>query len=100
MTTKTARTTTKAPALNILDQATELQLIPTVIPGTVADTLNVATKLVITGTEDQGHHGWAELTIRCEDFPGTAEFGVDARQARDLAQYLAALADELDTRTA
>lgn len=95
MTTKTT-----APTLTVLDQATELRLAAASIPGTCAETLNVLTKLVITGTEEQGRKGWADLTISGTETVGEAEFGFDAHQARQLAGLLTAIADELDARTA
>lgn len=95
MTTKTT-----APTLTVLDQVTEFGLAAASIPGTCAETVNVFTKLVITGTEEQGRNGWADLTINGTETVGKAEFGLDAHQARQLAGLLTAIADELDARTA
>lgn len=92
-------TANQAARLYVLDQTTELGLVQKVLPGEYAGDMRVSTKLTITGTDEEGRHGFVDLTIRNDEQEGQAELDMDASQARQLAAYLLQIADELDTRT-
>lgn len=94
MTASTEQTT----RLTVLDEALELGLLPHMLKGSAESDVRVGTTLTITGTPDEGRHGFAELTFHAEHVIEASKVSMDAGQARQLAAYLLDVADELDTR--
>lgn len=86
-------------SLTTLDTTHTVALHPLTLDGQDIASQTVTVRLTVTGDDDGPGGAWADLTLTNAEQTGEDSFTVDARQARELAGVLGALADRLDALT-